>query len=297
MNRLKNIQIIFEGLSAKQKYISTDFFFENILTGFSEAIQPLDIFQNKLFTEALHNYNNETKNINIIDHSFISLNEIKELLTHEIVSNFTIDIINSNFSENRKKKVLETINEIFLDKLSPINVKSKEATTNIHLFCGKLFHSLPLKEKIVFLTKISRKFNYSDRLILSFPLKANPFEIQEKQKLYIEQTKHFPKRTLDIISELLEINIDPTDFEDYSSYSPETGEQARYLISKAEQLYYSKVLKQDISFGNYEPIRLYSERYFGIKGIELLADQTFLAMEKSFHDKKDNILYSIWKKA
>ncbi len=265
-----------EGLEAKQKRLSSKYFYDDEGSKLFQAIMNLpeyyltrseyEIFES--YKENLYyQFSKDTENFNLVELGAGDGLKTQVLLSHfvEKAIPFTylpIDIsaealhqLKLRFDKTIPSLNFEGIEGEYFEALAELKVKnnesnpsSKENTRNIVLFLGSNIGNFGNDQSLNFLKQLAQNLSKDDYLLLGFDVKKHPQIIKMAYDDAGGVTKAFNLNLLKRINRELEANFNIEKFDFYSTYIPETGEVRSYIVSGTKQEVILKKLDKTIKF-------------------------------------------------
>jgi len=162
------------------------------------------------------------------------------------------------------------------------------------LFLGGNIGNMFPEEAEAFLKKLHQNLNTGDFLLIGFDLKKNPWTIFNAYNDSQGITKEFNLNLLKRINRELDADFNPSLFEHYESYDPETGACKSYLISLAEQTI--RVANQLITFEENEHIFMETSHKYSLKEVDAMAKKTGFSLIKHLFDSNKWFTDVIWRR-
>ena len=300
---------ILEGLEAKQKKLSSKYFYDDEGSKLFQAIMNLpdyyltrseyEIFES--YKENLYNqFSKDTKTFNLIELGAGDGLKTQVLLSHfvEKTMPFTylpIDIsaealyqLKTRFNRTIPSLNFEGIEGEYFEALAQLKTKTneKEDTKNVVLFLGSNIGNFGNKQSLNFLKQLVQNLNQDDYLLLGFDLKKHPQIIKMAYDDASGVTKAFNLNLLKRINKDLEANFNIEKFDFYSAYIPETGEVRSYIVSAAKQNVILKKIDKTIKFEWGEAIHTEISRKYSSNEMKEIAMQAGFEFIESYTDCK-----------
>ena len=185
---------------------------------------------------------------------------------------------------------------IISDYLDGINwLQENKTDFNFVLFLGSNIGNFDQETARHFLLKLWEVLSDGDCLLIGFDLKK---EIQILQEAYSDAegvTNRFNKNLLSRINRELNANFDTKKFQHYATYNPVLGAMESYLISLESQVVHIDVLNRSFFFDEKEPIHTEYSFKYAPQEIKKLSLETGFELVKSFYDKKNFFVDSLWR--
>ena len=293
-----------EGLSAKQKFISSKYHYDdNGSRIFQEIMAMPEYYLTDCEFEIL---NMQGKDIysalgfdghfNIIELGAGDGMKTKELLPNllEIKADFTyvpIDISQEAIDllvDNMKQALPDLhINPKVGDYFEVMDeVEAQDASPNLVLFLGSNIGNFKDEWAIDLLEHMHQHMRSGDKLLVGFDLQKNPNVIRNAYDDPHGITKRFNLNVLARINRELDADFELDRFDFYCHYNPENGEVKSYLISLREQDVEIKSIGKMFHFKHDELIWSEMSKKYKLDGIEVLGKKAGFELEKHFLDCK-----------
>jgi dimethylhistidine N-methyltransferase len=269
-------QDIAQGLSAAQKYIPCQYFYDERGSWLFQQIMQLpeyyltacetDILE-KQGAALLQIFGAAGKAFNLIDLGAGDATKTKTLLSNYVQQQvkFTytpVDLstsILSALSESldavyEEQLNYQAINADYWEAMEQIKASSKRNTRKVVLFLGANIGNFTPEESVAFLTKLKTYLNKGDLVLVGFDLKKRPEIIY---KAYLDTkgtTAAFNLNLLHRINRELGGNFKPNYFRYYPSYNAQTGILSSHLVAQKEQTVGIEKLGMEVKFEQWEAI-------------------------------------------
>ncbi|MFK7797816.1 MAG: L-histidine N(alpha)-methyltransferase [Aureispira sp.] len=269
-------QDIAQGLSATQKYIPCQYFYDERGSWlFQQIMQLPEYYLTACETDVLEKQGAallqifwaEGKGFNLIDLGAGDATKTKALLSNYVQQQvkFTytpVDLstsILSALSESldavyEEQLNYQAINADYWEAMEQIKATSDSAIRKVVLFLGANIGNFTPEESINFLTKLKTYLNKGDLVLMGFDLKKRPEIIY---KAYLDTkgtTAAFNLNLLHRINRELGGNFKPNYFRYYPSYNAQTGILSSHLVAQKEQTVSIKQLNMEVKFEQWEAI-------------------------------------------
>lgn len=314
LSHLNNNQFaldVHKGLSKKNKYISSKYFYDEKGSElFNQITQHPSYYLTQCELEILENHKLEISQL--VQDEYFNLIELGPgegvktlILLDQLLKDsrnftyFTIDISSKYLNDLRSKllNVLPTLNirsiyKDFNEGLRSLNLQSK--TRNMVLFLGSSIGNFNEEEAKNFLNTICQNLNEDDYLLIGFDLRKDINVLYDAYDDSAGITKAFNFNLLDRMNRELEANFKLTNFNHYATYNVYSGAMESYLISNKKQEVYIKQLNQTFCFHEFEPIHLECSYKYRFSQIEQFAKDSNFKILKNFEDSKKYFALSLW---
>ena len=243
---------VFTGLQARNKYLSSKYFYDATGDELFQQIMHLDEYY--LTRKELEIFNTHKQGIlsamddgkpfRIIELGAGDGLKTKVLLSYFIeqgvdftytpvdISGNVLEILEENLKQDIPELKIESFEGDYFDALAEISERPEK---DIVFFLGSTIGNFSQEEAERFLTKLQEFLKAGDQLFLGVDLKKDPSIILNAYNDSQGVTREFNLNLLDRINSELGANFDRDQFQHYPYYNPHTGECRSYLISKIEQ--------------------------------------------------------------
>lgn len=161
------------------------------------------------------------------------------------------------------------------------------------LFLGANIGNFAADKARLFCQEIRRHLSTGDLLLTGFDLAKDPRVVLAAYNDKAGITKRFNLNLLQRINSELEADFDPSQFEHYPTYDPQTGACKSYLVSRQDQTV--RLGEADfIYFKKGEPILTENSQKYTLAQIETLATQCGYQLSQHFFDSKKWFVDSLW---
>jgi L-histidine Nalpha-methyltransferase len=300
--KIKDLDLI-SGLFAKNKYISSKYFYDEAGSQLFKQITDLpEYYPTRCESEILEKYKNQI-------FSFLSDSEF--------------DVIELGSGDGRKTKILlkEFLNKQSRFKYIPIDISGGSireleekfrqelpglkfsgiegdyfnglnylcelsAKKRLILFLGSNIGNYTPIEAGLFLSKLHKSLNPGDFALIGFDLLKDEPVLKNAYSDAAGVTAKFNLNLLSRINREFDADFELSGFEHYAYYEPVSRTMKSYLLSKKEQIVNIAGIDQQIVFKYMEPIYTEDSRKFDLQEIiEITADAGF-EMCRYFLDEK-----------
>lgn len=244
---------VFTGLQARNKYLSSKYFYDAKGDELFQQIMHLDEYyltrkeleifntHKQAILEAIHN----EEPFRIIELGAGDGLKTKVLLKYFIeqgvdftytpvdISGNVLEILERNLKSEIPGLNIESYEGDYFDALAEI---SESPEKDIVFFLGSTIGNFSQAEAEDFLTDLQNFLKEGDLLFLGVDLKKDPSIILNAYNDSQGVTREFNLNLLDRINAELDADFDRNQFQHYPYYNPHTGECRSYLISTADQV-------------------------------------------------------------
>lgn len=243
---------VFNGLQAKNKFLSSKYFYDAKGDELFQQIMQLDEYyltrkELEIFNthkDAILEAINDGEPFRIIELGAGDGTKTKILLKHFLdrgvdftytpvdISGNVLEILEANLKVEMPDLKIESYEGDYFDALADI---SESPEKDIVFFLGSTVGNFTQGEAEGFLTKLQQILKPGDLLFMGVDLKKDPSVILDAYNDSQGVTREFNLNLLDRINSELDGNFDRDQFQHYPYYNPHTGECRSYLISKIAQ--------------------------------------------------------------
>lgn len=178
--------------------------------------------------------------------------------------------------------------------IQPINNRYDEALmklkgdeSKVFLFLGASIGNFTPEEAVHFVRQISAAMKDRDQFLIGFDLKKDPRVIQAAYDDPHGNTRDFNMNLLVRLNRELGAGFKLDNFSHYACYSPETGQNRSYLVSRTEQDIFFKISGRSVHFRQWEVIHTEISQKYDREMIEKLASDAGLDIVEYFYDSKN----------
>lgn len=300
---------ILEGLTARNKYLSSKYFYDSKGDELFQQIMKLDEYyltrkEYEIFTthkEAILQSISNGEAFRIIELGAGDGSKTKILLKYFLdqeidftytpvdISGNVLEILESNMKTEMPDLKIETYQGDYFDALVEISTSPEK---DVVFFLGSTLGNFTEEEAIGFMSKLRSFLKEDDLLLLGVDLKKDPSIILNAYNDSQGVTKEFNLNLLDRINNELDANFDRNQFQHYPYYNPHTGECRSYLISKIEQEV--MIAGKKIHLRAWEAIFMEVSKKYDQLQLDELAEKSGFYSLKSFHDAEKWFADLLW---
>lgn len=306
-------QDVLKGLSAKQKHLSSKYFYDDKGSRiFQEIMQMPEYYptdsefeilslQAKQIFEAL----DFTQPFNVIElgagDGFKTFKLLEYLVSAGVNFNYVPIDISQQAMDDLSEKLRERLPNLSIqpkvgDYFKILEETVKSNIPNLMLFLGGNIGNYSAQESQNLLKLFNKKMNSGDKLLIGFDLRKNPLIIQKAYFDPNDITKRFNLNLLVRINNELKSDFKLDDYDFYSHYNPKTGEVNSYIVSLKKQSVFIEDLEETIDFEQNELIWTELSKKYNFDEIEDLASKSNFNVQKNFMDCKHYFTDSLWQK-
>lgn len=301
---------VLKGLSAKPKYLSSKYFYDDEGSRlFAEIMQLPEYYLTKSEYEIFSTQSPQI--VSSIDKPFhvIELgpgNGLKSKLflkeaaiKNKLLTYFPIDIsadalqnLSGNLSAEMDLKIQPVVN----DYMKGIAELGKISGSKLILFMGSNIGNFSHADTVDFFSALSSLMNPGDHFLIGFDLKKDPELILAAYNDSRGVTRAFNLNLLHRINRELGGNFDVIHFKHYPTYDPISGEARSYLISEVDQQVHIDYLNKDFSFKKNEAVYMEVSRKYEVDTIADYAINAQMQQVNTFYDCKHYFANMLFKK-
>lgn len=301
-------QDIAQGLSAAQKYIPCQYFYDERGSWLFQQIMQLpeyyltacetDILERRS-DDLLQAFQANKRSFNLIDLGAGDATKTKTLLRafvqKEVDFSYTpVDLstsILSALSESLdavydEQLRYKAMNADYWEAMEQLKVASSDNTRKVVLFLGANIGNFSPQESINFLTKLKSYLNKGDLALVGFDLKKRPEIIYNAYLDTKGITAAFNLNLLHRINRELGGCFKPNYFRFYPSYNPQTGVLSSHLVAQKEQTVRIESLGIEVHFEQWEAIHTEISTKHNRQDIEALASAAGYQVREYLLDSK-----------
>jgi len=308
---------VLEGLTAKQKYLSSKYFYNAEGDAIFQEIMAMpeyyltrseyEIFSNSK-AEMLKYFSRDKEKFHLIEFGAGDGFKTKVLLKHfwEQKANFCylpIDIsaniiekLTTDLDNRFPGMEVKGIADDYFNTLEHLDeyMSSKPNIRKVLFFLGANIGNYNREASVDFLQRVRKYLSPGDQLLIGMDLRKDPTVIHQA---YCDKggiTQAFNLNLLRRINTELGGNFDVSKFQFYPIYDPQEGSIKSYLLSKEKQEVYIEALDKTFTFVAWEAIFTERSHKFLLSEIEQLAQETGFQVAHNFYDCKHYFTDSLW---
>lgn len=300
------------GLSAKQKYLSSKYFYDSKGSKIFEDIMrmpeyyltdcEMEIFLNhkQQIARAFGNPENEFELIELGAGDGL---KTKILLAHLLENKYKFKYIPIDISAKSIRELQQDLEknlpELKFDGLigdyfqliAGLNGFKQKAV----LFLGSNIGNFAEEKSSLFLQQLNEVLNPGDQILIGFDLKKDPEIILPAYNDPHGLTAAFNLNLLYRINNELDADFIPENFFHQETYDPETGTAKSFLVSKKSQSVQIPKLEKTFRFNENEKIFMERSQKYDLPMIEKLAVQSGFKIAANYFDSRKWFVNSLWK--
>ncbi|MGH1334560.1 MAG: L-histidine N(alpha)-methyltransferase [Aureispira sp.] len=301
-------QDIAQGLSAPQKYIPCQYFYDERGSWLFQQIMQLpeyyltacetDILEQK-GTALLESFQANKKKFNLIDLGAGDATKTKTLLRNYVQQGLDFTYTPVDLSTSILSALSESLDAVYDEQLAyqainadywaameQLQATSDDKTRKVVLFLGANMGNFSPQESIDFLTKLKGYLNKGDLVLVGFDLKKRPEIIYNAYLDTKGITAAFNLNLLHRINRELGGSFKPNYFRFYPSYNAQTGVLSSHLVAQKEQTVRIEGLNMDVHFEQWEAIHTEISVKHSHQDIEQLAANAGYKIKEYLTDSK-----------
>ncbi len=306
-------QDVLKGLSAKQKYIPSKYFYDDKGSRIFQQIMDMpEYYLTRAEMEIMTLHPDEIaaaipyrEAFNIIELGAgdgLKTNELLKFLInrHTDFTYMPIDISGEAMQHLEKKLAASlpnlTVHPLVGDYFEVLKNLDTGGRPNLFLFLGGNIGNYEMSDAVALLQMLHISMQPNDRLLAGFDLRKNPQVIQLAYDDPHGITRSFNLNLLNRMNRELGGDFLLDNFDFYSFYNPYNGEVRSALVSLQAQEVVLKNLDQTFQFEQNELIRTELSRKYTLPEIQSLAHDSGFETEHHFFDKNHLFTDSLWVK-
>jgi len=306
---------VFEGLSSKNKYIPSKYFYDEKGGELFRKIMQMPEYyptnaEHEIFTlhyeKLINRMNDRTDGFNMIELGAGDGYKTKVILEHLYKRKIDFKYVPIDISKNVIINLENDINKLFPNMR--IEGRAEDyfhALDDIHdhsnkklivYFLGSNIGNLSEEQAIDFLIDIADRMNKGDNLLIGLDLKKDPSKILMAYNDANGITREFNMNLLERMNRELGADFNLSNFMHYPMYDPETGAAKSFLVSKKDQMVYFEQLQKTFFFEEWELIHTEISQKYDLEMIDLMAFSSGFRVIKNFYDSNRYFVDSLWEK-
>lgn len=301
-------QDILQGLTADQKYIPCQYFYDERGSWlFQQIMQLPEYYLTACETEILEKdhqtlleaFQADGCRFNLIDLGAGDATKTKSLLSPYVEQGVDfiytpVDLSTSILSalSDSLDAVYDTrltyraMNADYWEAMEELQAEADPNTRKVVLFLGANIGNYTSQQSIAFLQRLKTYLNSGDLVLMGFDLKKRP-EIIEKAYLDTKgTTAAFNLNLLHRINRELGGAFKPNYFRFYPCYNPQTGVLSSYLVAQKEQAVRIEALNLTVQFEQWEAIHTEISCKHTQADVEALAEAAGYRIQGQYTDRK-----------
>lgn len=302
------------GLSAKQKQLSSKYFYDHRGSEIFQRIMrmpeyyltdcELEIFQTQKHA-ILDAVDPERKGFQLLELGAGDGLKTKILLRYFLDQKTPFKYAPVDISEQAVENLLQDLKA----EMPKLNVEGKigdyfewinkidetDYPKKVILFLGSNIGNYPEKDALAFLNNLHKVMESNDLLLIGFDLKKDAQIILDAYNDKAGHTADFNLNLLQRINRELEANFDLNNFYHREEYDAATGTAKSYLISKKKQIVFVPAIDSEFTFDEGEKIFTEMSQKYDDAMLMRMAEKTGFEIVRNFTDKRQFFMNSLWK--
>lgn len=309
----KFFQDVFKGLSAPLKHVDSKYFYDE--TGdalFQQIMHCPEYYLTKCELEILSKQSRAIIAAILEHHPSFDVVELgagdalksayflRELMNTNVpftyypidISANVISLLETDLPESIPDLQMHGLRGEYIEMLKKANTLSSRR--KVILFLGSNVGNFSPEIAEQFFIEIRRHLSAGDMLLTGFDLKKDPRVILNAYNDKAGITRRFNLNLLNRINRELDADFNPSQFDHYPTYDPQTGACKSYLVSLQDQVV--RIGEADfIFFKEGEPLSTEISQKYSICQIEKMGEQSGYKLLKNFYDSRNWFVDSLWK--
>jgi dimethylhistidine N-methyltransferase len=303
---------VWEGLTARNKHLSSKYFYNQKGDELFQQIMELDeYYLTRSEYEILETHKDQIHQLCSADGKFrlIELGagdglKTKVLLRYFLEQGSEFEYIPVDISSNALKILERSLKEELPSlNISPVcgdyfqvlkELREDREEKNIILFLGSNIGNFSEFDRNSFLSSMSDNLKSRDLVLVGFDLKKDPELIRNAYDDKKGVTREFNLNLLQRMNDELGADFDLRQFIHYPTYNPVSGKAESHLVSAAKQSVTITQLNKVIEFDEWEPIHLEISRKFSPRELMDMAEKHSFKTVSHLSDKGKNFIDVLW---
>jgi len=210
------------------------------------------------------------------------------------ISGNVLDKLKAELSVELPSLRIDPVQDDYFDALGELGKAS--ARSKLVIFLGSNIGNFSEKEAFDFVSRIHEKLHPGDLLLLGVDLKKDPALVLRAYNDPTGITASFNLNLLERMNTELGANFNVSAFYHYPVYDPSTGLAKSFLVSRAEQDVYFKVLERSFHFWNGEVIATELSQKYELSQLKAWGSKLDFKLEGLFMDKRSYFTDIIFRK-
>lgn len=302
-----------KGLSAKQKYLLSKYFYDDAGSGIFQDIMQMPEYyltdcEHEIFTnqkdQIIKAYLKDTSGFELIELGPGDGLKTKVLLNSLVRQASSFKYIPIDISSKANNELVKSLKT----EIPTLNVNAKtgdffkvmkqmngfSGLRKIVLFLGSNIGNFSEDEVNKFLSQISAFTLKGDKVMIGFDLKKSPEIIEKAYNDPHGYTRDFTLNHLARLNRELGADFDLSKFKHHTTYNPQTGSVKNYLVSIKNQVVNINSLEKSFRFKQWETIFMELSQKFDLETIEKYANYHGFRVEEHFTDSRNYFVDSLW---
>jgi len=307
---------VLTGLSAKPKYLSSKYFYDDEGSRLFQEIMKLpeyyltgcetEIFETQA-DEILHAFTNDDGGFDLIELGAGDGTKTALLIDHVLSSHADITYSPIDISQ----EALDALTATFRERFPDLRMDSRRgdyfqilrslrditSRRKVLLFLGSNIGNFDREHAVSFFRSLRDAMSKDDLLFIGFDLQKDPHVIAAAYDDNEGVTARFNLNLLTRINRELGGNFDADKFLHYANYRPNEGSARSFLISREDQTVTIDAVGESFEFKQWEPIFMEISQKYSMEMIESLARESGFEIKRSFFDRRKYYCDSLWRVA
>ncbi len=291
---------ILRGLTGRNKYISSIFFYDDTGSKLFEQITRLPEYypprkEMLLLKKITSLIKNELKDIDIVELGSGDCSKISILLKsvpphfRKTIRYLPFDVSMGTIEKSAKTLVKKfpyiTILGIVADFHTQLHLIPRERK-RIFCFFGSTIGNFTPPKAEEFISNLNNIMNPGEMLLLSFDLVKEKDILEKAYNDSQKITAKFNRNILNVANRYAKTNFDPQDFQHLAFYNPQCSRIEMHLKAKRDITINSPYLNQSSIINKGETIHTEYSHKFALNTIQALVEGSQLTIQNIFTDKK-----------
>jgi L-histidine Nalpha-methyltransferase len=307
---------VLEGLSARQKHLSSKYFYDDEGSRLFQEIMKLpeyyltgcelEIFERQA-VPIFKSFANGRNAFDLIELGAGDGTKTAVLVSHFLERNADISYSPIDIS----KEALDALTTKFTAEFPSLRMDARQGDyfqilkslkngggrRKILLFLGSNIGNFTREQSVAFFRDLKAVMNPNDLLFIGFDLQKDPHVIANAYDDAAGITAEFNLNLLKRINRELGGDFDLSKWIHYANYRPNEGSARSFLISREKQQVHIDVLKRNFQFDQWEPVFMEISQKYNLLMIETLAADSGFTIKHNFFDSRNYYCDSLWQLA
>ncbi len=307
-------QDVNEGLSAKNKYLSSRYFYDAKGDKIFQQIMKMPEYyltdcEYEIFDLQKHEILEAIKpdcKFDLVELGAGDGYKTKLLLEHFLKQEVNFEYFPVDISSDVLHELSADLKNLFPNlNVRPLNneyfsaldrLNEMEDCPKVILFLGSNMGNFTPERAQIFFSKLQQAMNPGDKLLIGVDLKKDPRTILKAYNDEAGITRSFNLNLLERMNRELGANFNLDNWDHYPTYDPFTGECRSYLMSTVNQEVHIEATGNTYKFNHSEPVHMEISRKYSLNDLEELASNTGFKVQKHFLDSKEYFVDTLWEK-
>ncbi len=299
-----------KGLCAKPKFLPSQYFYDKKGSQLFQSIMDMpEYYLTRCELEILQNYKEHIADIlskqkfRLIELGSGDGRKTQVLLDHFHKRRLDFEYIPIDISSFAVQELIRKIKGDFPEiqtrgvvgeYTEGLDYLSKSQIRNCVLFLGSSLGNFHLDDAKRFCRQLNDNLQDGDLLLLGMDMVKDPQVLLQAYQDEQGITKHFNLNLLERINVELGGAFDTKLFEHHVMYDPVHQTMKSYLLSQVQQNVYIRDIDKEVAFSAWEPIHTEYSWKYSKADVSRLAKESNFSVVRSFSDKKEYFLNSLW---